>query len=393
MQETEVKFKIDQQEYEFDWENNNIIREIIPFGSIDNDQLLGYLDTKNDLLIPVHAETKESAWALSYSVADNYYYFKDLKSHMSESDKIKLCINILDILTFKDTKIIPVVHPNNLLFDINLRPKILHRGIKQVLYPENFNNVFNQIKAFIIMVLSNRYSFDRLYRGLMSDKGLGSPKYRKIYNYKTAAELKEYLNDQYLNVINNERVHLTTTSKKRVAVYRWGFIFMLVLSLILTTVVSYIFLVTIPTNKILTNATSDYLSQDYDRTISDLSKLKMGQMPKAHRLMLAESYVNIDNLNHAQKDNIRKSLNMNSDPNYLKYWIYDGQGNFSQSLDTAKYLGDNQLILFSYTKLYSQANNDPKLTGSKKQKLLNKYSKLIKMYSNKLKKEQVKNGR
>ena len=48
---------------------------------------------------------------------------------------------------------------------------------------------------------------------------------------------------------------------------------------------------------------------------------------------------------------------------------------------------------YSYTKLYSQANNDPKLTGSKKQKLLNKYSKLIKMYSNKLKKEQVKNGR
>ena len=40
VQETEVKFKIDQQEYEFDWENNNIIREIIPFGSIDNDQLL-----------------------------------------------------------------------------------------------------------------------------------------------------------------------------------------------------------------------------------------------------------------------------------------------------------------------------------------------------------------
>ncbi|BDR59445.1 type VII secretion protein EssB [Xylocopilactobacillus apicola] len=390
MSEKEFSFKIDDQNYLIKWIDEYHALETIPMGSVKDVNLLGYLSIQNDLLIPLNIKMENQEWVFSYQTKERYHNFKEVSRNLSESEKIKLCINLLDILQLSKTRINPVVHPDNVFFDINLRPKIIHRGVEGVLYPEKSDNLFKQIKAFIIMALSGRYSFERLYKGVMSEKSLTSMTYKKIAGYSSVSDLRNYLKKLYDSTLNNEHTKLITISKKKFGIYHWGFLISSIAAAFLVVVVGYVFLIMVPHNNTLIDGTGDYLSQEYDRTISDLSTIKIDKMPKAYQLMLAEAYVNVDNLNHTQKENVKKSLNMHSDPNYLKYWIYDGKGDFDKSLDIAKYLGDNQLILFSYTKLYSQANNNPQLSGSKKQELLSKYSKLIKDYSKKLKKEQAK---
>lgn len=179
MSEKEFSFKIDDQNYLIKWIDEYHALETIPMGSVKDVNLLGYLSIQNDLLIPLNIKMENQEWVFSYQTKERYHNFKEVSRNLSESEKIKLCINLLDILQLSKTRINPVVHPDNVFFDINLRPKIIHRGVEGVLYPEKSDNLFKQIKAFIIMALSGRYSFERLYKGVMSEKSLTSMTYKK----------------------------------------------------------------------------------------------------------------------------------------------------------------------------------------------------------------------
>lgn len=381
------EFEIDGNQYQFSYFKSGIITEELTSDSIQDVNLLDYLGSKQDQLVPLTIKPQDQTWQLQYRVTADWCNFQQLAQDLSRADKVRLCLNLLELWQLRNSRIVPVVHPDNILFDVNLRPKVLHRGAVGIVAPQSHDHLFKQLKAFIVMVLSNKYTFNRLYKGLMADKGFTGSKYQKIIRTKSIADLKEQLQVLYRQALAIEQRQLVVASKKQFNLYRWGFLLESVVTTLVGLALIYLLMVVVPQKQSLVEGAGSYLQKDYDQAINHLSKIRVQQMPKVQQLMLAKSYVHVDDLNHQQKANINKSLNMNSDPNYLKYWIYDGQGNFNQSLDAAKYLGDQQLILFSYTKLYSQANNNPHLTGAKKQRLLNKYSKLIKAYTKKLQKE------
>src|SRR5699024_11594338 len=57
------------------------------------------------------------------------------------------------------------------------------------------------------------------------------------------------------------------------------------------------------------------------------------------------------------------------DKDYLLYWIYNGHGEFEESMDKAKFLDDPQLIMYGLIKQIEQAKNDPSLEGSERDEL------------------------
>src|SRR5690625_3950993 len=62
-----------------------------------------------------------------------------------------------------------------------------------------------------------------------------------------------------------------------------------------------------------------------------------------------------------------RNINLKSDRYYLLYWIYNGLGDFDQSIDTAKYMDDPQLIIYGLIKKSEQVKNDPNLTGAERE--------------------------
>lgn len=107
-------------------------------------------------------------------------------------------------------------------------------------------------------------------------------------------------------------------------------------------------------------------------------------LSNATRFVLATSYVNLDNLSQKQKQGILSNLSPKSSENNLLYWIYSGRGDFKAALNLAQSIGDNQLILYAYTKLFDATKANSKINGAEKQQLLKTYQDNITKYYKKV---------
>ncbi len=67
-----------------------------------------------------------------------------------------------------------------------------------------------------------------------------------------------------------------------------------------------------------------------------------------------------------KKENIMNTISLKSDAKNLLYWIYNGRGEFSKSLDIAKLLDDPTLAMYSLTKQIEQVQSDTTLSGDEK---------------------------
>jgi uncharacterized membrane protein YukC len=55
----------------------------------------------------------------------------------------------------------------------------------------------------------------------------------------------------------------------------------------------------------------------------------------------------------------------------LLYWIYNGRGEFEESMEKAKYIDDAQLIMYGLIQQIEEAKNNPDLTGEERDERLN----------------------
>jgi uncharacterized membrane protein YukC len=76
----------------------------------------------------------------------------------------------------------------------------------------------------------------------------------------------------------------------------------------------------------------------------------------------------------------------------LLYWIESGRGKFKEALSIAQNIGDHQLILHAYTKLYDATKADTRMSGEKKQELLSQYEKKMEEYLKLLNGEPTEEG-
>ena len=120
-----------------------------------------------------------------------------------------------------------------------------------------------------------------------------------------------------------------------------------------------------------------------------MQHVKLAKLGKTQKYELAYSYVQGKGFDTTQRNNIMKNITLQSNPNYLNFWIMDGRGQLDDALATAKQLQDSNLIMYALLEKMDSVKTNKKLNATKREQQLeslqsqyNKYNKSLNKNSN-----------
>lgn len=324
------------------------------------------------------SEASEERLHITYPLGEHAQSLREVAESLAMVDRLILAQKLQFLSQYPDTLIRPYIHPDN-LFVIGESVKVGHRGFSQSVMPysEHEKNYFETYRAVILYLLNPKLNFIDLVNGAGA---LKTPFSQEVQHAENFARLNEALDNQVAIQSKKRATENAYVPKQRFKIYKWGMILFAVLTIGLAIATGIYALHTVPYKDRLVTAEIHFTTNDYSKALDVLKKDDPRQMPKGTQYALAVSGIQQDTLTRQQKENILKNISMKSNENVLLYWIYIGFGDFDKTLDVAQNIGDNQLILHAYRKLYNHVSADTKMKGSEKQEKLKEYQEQIQSY-------------
>jgi type VII secretion protein EssB len=344
---------------------------------------LALINNDSDLFVPAMVEEGDDMFTFSFEVDPRANTWEDVQK-LNRKDKLRLLYNLARFKKILTTRMTFFLHPNNLIFDDNLLPSIVFRGIRELIPPHELNEekLLLQYKCLIVALFSKKYTFDELYSGSLKN-AKDTPFERQVGELDDFDALIKFLEEQYIK----EKIELEKTMvhvpAKRFRLFKQLTFTMIALAVILAVPLVYLSFVKTPFQEDLLEADRHFLSLDYGDVINDLEDQTPEKLPDTSKYVLAYSFIKTEKLSEDQKEVILKNISIKSDPKYLLYWIYNGRGDFARTIDLAKYIDDPQLIMYGLIKQIEQAKNDPDLTGTEREKKVQKYQEQYNTYADK----------
>lgn len=335
---------------------------------------LGLLTETSNYFVPVKIVEQEDVFDFLFTVDSRLKKWEDVRE-LKRNDKLRLLSNIARFQECLLTRTTFFLHPDNLVFDDNLVPYIIYRGIRNLVPPYDIDEdkFLKQFKCLTIALFSNKYSFDELYAGSLKHIDAKGTEFEKqVSGIKDLAYLIEFIEENYQREQKKTEETMYLVPIKRFRLFKQLAIIMMILTIVLAVPLAYYFFVNLPYQENLLTAHREHLASDYGKVISTLRKEDPEKLPNAAKYILAHAYVKVEKLSDAEKNVIMKNISLKSDQDYLLYWIHNGLGNFEKSIDLAKYIDDPQLIMYGLIKKIEQDKNNPNLNGSEREELVNK---------------------
>ncbi|MED1093649.1 type VII secretion protein EssB [Bacillus paramycoides] len=344
---------------------------------------LELITEKSNFFVPATVEDHEDMFTFEFNVKGYTKEWEDVHK-LGKNDKLRLLLNAARFQECLQTRKTFFLHPDNLVFDDNYMPYLVYRGIRDIVPPYRLDDekFLRQYKCLVVAIFSKKYNFDELYSGSLNN-AKDTAFERNVVEAGTFDDLVKLLNEHYRREQTITEKNMQLVPKKRFRLFKRLSILMIVASIVLAVPLGYFSFVKMPYQNKLLEADKNFLATDYDKVISTLKEQDPEKLPDASKYVLASSYVKAEKLTDDQKAAIMKNVSLKSDKNYLLYWIYNGRGDFSKSLDLAKYIDDPQLIMYGLIKQIEQVKNDPKLTGSAREEKVQKYQQQLEDYQKK----------
>ena len=283
-----------------------------------------------------------------------------------------------------------VVCPENIVFDSSLAPYFLHYGVKDSLppYEHNQDELFKETKATISALVDGQYTFEEY---LLYHKTLKlSSESQSILATGTWDELSTVIQNRIEDLEKEEKafVHIPEKKWKTGRYTLWGTVIVLV-PLLLFTIYTLFF--SQPKQEAYVESGESFLKQKYSEVIDRLENYDPKKMPYVVQYELAKSYVAYEPLDDVRKKNVENAITLQTDSQYLLYWIYIGRGMSEDAIDLARIMEDRELIMYGLVNLKEQIKLDDNLSGEEKETQIKEVDTELSQYEKELKelKEQL----
>lgn len=326
------------------------------------------LIASEDEFIPLEIVNNEEELVLAYEI-------KDLKESIQVKNESKdsILIFLINVSKIKQKTLEYEINlePSNIYINYKFDVKIKFRDINRNLDRFDDEEFLKKYKSLIGFMLNSRYEYIDYYEGgldlLNKDKFL-----KAINNAKTMEDTVEILKEELVKVKEDNIKNKVMIDKKNLKRIKQIKNALTISTIVLGGYFLYTSLVTAPYNLNVINASNAFVKSDYEKVIQHLNDISIEKLSKDNKYILANSYVNSENLSAIQKKNILATISPQSQEEILNFWIAQGKMELNLAIDIAKKLGDNELLMYSLIKREQQILNDNSLDGETKEELLNK---------------------
>lgn len=272
-----------------------------------------------------------------------------------------------------------IVSPENIVYSRGMDPIFLYYGVLGSLPPfeTNEERVWLETKAVVAAAIDGSFTFEEYlkYSEILELKEMGST----IMSMKESESLLDFISEQMeqLEVRELENVRLP---RKKWKVTKWLSIGLAVLIIPAIVFTIIYFVHEKPKTKSYIDSQASFLGQNYSQVVTTLSPYSVKSMPYIVLYELAYSFVTNERLDEEQKENVLANITLQTDADYLRYWIYLGRGEAENAVDIARAMEDGELITYGLLKRREEVKADKDLTGEEMQELLGEIDQEVKEY-------------
>ncbi|OAS83040.1 MULTISPECIES: type VII secretion protein EssB [Metabacillus] len=318
----------------------------------------------------------------------NTYTFLPRLDQVDVRDQLRIAYKVVQKAEIHSlSRIHLLVCPENIVLDQGLNPYFLHFGVKESLppYEKNSDQLLKEVKATVAAIVDKQYSFEQYVHYFDTLKLSDFTK-----KVRTAQSFNELISiiEERIQHENVEKELLMTVNKKTWKINRYvlyGVSLCLIPALVYS-IYSLFFLQ--PKQTSFIHAQEKFLNNEYSEVVTALQPYEFKEMPKVTQYELSMSYIINESLTEEQKEVIRNTVSLQSDPLYFEYWILIGRGNAEEALDIARYLEDRSLILYGLVKYKEQVKSNDDLDREERQQLLADIESEITEYQDEIKQEE-----
>lgn len=335
------------------------IQRIVNLNSINakNRFDFDYLISKNENLVDTKYKVDNNSIIFIFDAKEEQLLDR---TSLTVYEKLIVLLNALDLYELNNY-IDFSLSPSNLVFQGKLNVSILQRDVN---YGQG-NNFLIKWKALLGALFINGCEYQALVDGGFSVLKSNSLT-NKIVELQDIDEIRITLEQEIKLQKQHFENDCVILSKKKNKINRLIKIILSVLLVASILSTSFVFYKLNKYQKINELQTS-YIQNEYSHVIYLSKKININKMSKNDKFIIAFSYVKLESLPEDISNKILNNININSNDNFLNYWVYLAQDNFSGANNQAMILNDQNLLVYSYLKEIEFVNNSDDYSSDEKQ--------------------------
>src|SRR5699024_3490199 len=199
------------------------------------------------------------------------------------NDKLRLLCNVARLKEYLTTRKTFFLHPDNLVFDDNLMPSIVYRGMRDLLPPYEMKEetFLKQHKCMIIALFSKKYTFDQLYARSLQNANETEVQ-QQVSETEDFALLRKFLEESYKGEQKKPQTNIQLVPTKRFRLFKQLSIIMIVAAVVLAIPLAYLLFIKLPFEEKLLTSHREYLASDYGKVITTLQGENPEKLPAAN---------------------------------------------------------------------------------------------------------------
>lgn len=347
---------------------------------------LQLLKDKDSILNKI-IEVTEDEVRITYQPPEVFSSFHKIRNKPEHTRWLLAYQLVNKVKSHKLKRLIPVICPENIVFDAGYTPYLLHYGVKDSLLPyeTNTEEIFRELKATVCVTVDGRHSFEEYLKYQETLKV--SKDVDAIMKTASIEELFDLTSNKIndLEALEKTYVHIPNKKWKIQRYVLIGFILSFIPAFAYT-LYSLVFLE--PKQEAYVESQHAYLENSKSDVITILESYEPEDMPFIIKYQLADSYIKNVSLTEDQKKNVDNSITLQTDDNLLLYWIYIGRGLNEKALEIARPLEDRDLIMYALYNYSDEIKADEGLSSEKKEEKLDEIKNELEEYKQEIEQEQ-----